>query len=602
MRDDYTNSNKIEDKAIRQLEDYLEDSNIIDPFVPRRDKEPIWDGHLYLYTNKRMDKESFYDKVSVQVKGKTVPFIKAGNFKYSIEKADLKAYLKDPVIYIVCQIKENPKERKLFYRNLLPETVKNILKGKEKLNKISVAMKPMPDNYKDFEDIVLKFVEDRLRQLPYALKESMSMEEVVKRGIREFEFSTPAKPMNHIAAMQYISSQPTFLYAKLDAQYDVTIPIAGGEFNLIFKADQAVDVKVGDRVFYDHISTYIEGGLVSISAAKALTIECRDVSDLSSINVQVHCKSDELKERIKEYEFLLALHHKKIISIGDLEFAANVENIGNVNLLEQQLSYLRDVQALLEKLHVTKPFLLSKIKPGDDALIRLLIRSILHNEILKDSSGETGLRILTFADIRILIWCSSNVQAQATQLGDFFDGRIVLGYNRKGKKILASPFSYIGSVKLWGKIDNIPFDQQIPSYVSLTAQKEYVYEMANGDVLSMISCADKILKKDLERYNLIMDKAARLCTWLEQQDNDEQIMKLYHLNLLQINKRLRDLSDSETNWLQETINDTNTSDIVKFGASALLADRDSFELYRSKLDPKELKKLQKQPIANFFMA
>ena len=62
----------------------------------------------------------------MQVKGLVVRSVTSKKFKYQIDVNGLMAYKNDPTIYVVCQLKEDSKDYKLFYRSLLPETIKNI--------------------------------------------------------------------------------------------------------------------------------------------------------------------------------------------------------------------------------------------------------------------------------------------------------------------------------------------------------------------------------------------------------------------------------------------------------------------------------------------
>ena len=47
-----TNDNKaIEEKALNFFKSFIEDSKVISQFIDDNDKEPCWDGHLYLYSD-----------------------------------------------------------------------------------------------------------------------------------------------------------------------------------------------------------------------------------------------------------------------------------------------------------------------------------------------------------------------------------------------------------------------------------------------------------------------------------------------------------------------------------------------------------------------
>ena len=125
---DIKDSKAIEEKALNYFKAFIEDSKVISQFIADNDKEPCWDGHLYLYSDGKRDKEHLLGRVPVQIKGTEVTRFETKGWKYKLEKTDLKAYLHEPTFFIVCQVKKNSKERKLFYRELLPNRVNTLLK------------------------------------------------------------------------------------------------------------------------------------------------------------------------------------------------------------------------------------------------------------------------------------------------------------------------------------------------------------------------------------------------------------------------------------------------------------------------------------------
>lgn len=142
-------SKDIEEGAILALKKYIQGSDVISQNISENDKEPFWDGHLYLYAKDDKAKNSFIGRVPVQLKGKEMQTFKRTKFKYNISINDLKAYLHEPTVYIVCQEKNKGKGTLLFFRCLLPETVKKILRGKGKQDTVSVAMRSFPKTLVD---------------------------------------------------------------------------------------------------------------------------------------------------------------------------------------------------------------------------------------------------------------------------------------------------------------------------------------------------------------------------------------------------------------------------------------------------------------------
>ena len=98
-------------------------------FINERDKEPLWDGHIYVFQKDNNKKENLIGRVSVQVKGKEKDVSKeTTNINYEIEVTSLKKYLQDGgLIYFVVVFSENG-EKNLFYKILLPFDIQQILK------------------------------------------------------------------------------------------------------------------------------------------------------------------------------------------------------------------------------------------------------------------------------------------------------------------------------------------------------------------------------------------------------------------------------------------------------------------------------------------
>lgn len=58
----------IEKLATSAVEESISKTDVLDPFVNDGDKEPSWDGNVYIYADKHKTKKGI-KKVPVQVKG-----------------------------------------------------------------------------------------------------------------------------------------------------------------------------------------------------------------------------------------------------------------------------------------------------------------------------------------------------------------------------------------------------------------------------------------------------------------------------------------------------------------------------------------------------
>lgn len=87
---DAIDTKAIEEKALNHFKSFIEDSKVISQFIADNDKEPCWDGHLYLYADGIRDKEHLQGRVPIQIKGTEVGRFVTKKWKFKLEKADLK--------------------------------------------------------------------------------------------------------------------------------------------------------------------------------------------------------------------------------------------------------------------------------------------------------------------------------------------------------------------------------------------------------------------------------------------------------------------------------------------------------------------------------
>jgi len=590
---------KIEQRALNAFRTYLEGSEELIPDLKDHSTIPCWDGDMLVYYGKQHDKEHLIGKVSVQVKGHEVEHC-SDSCKYSIEISDLRVFLTEPTIYIVCQEEKDSTVNKLFYRCLLPETIKHILKGKEKQTTASVLMKPIPVSCRDFDVIVDLFLADKGKQLLYAHRKSMSMEDVQSKGIHQFQFTIPASKKNPLDIMQYLSVHPSFVYALLDEQYGATIPIDVDTVTLSFNQIIHEAVYAQGRKFYDEISTDVTDGKLTIKAGSALAMIVENPQDMRQVSsVQVHCKSDNLEERIKEAEFIIAMTESGKFSIGEMEFSINLKDDCNIDQLKKQYHNWKELKTLLDILHVRESLCISQVKPEQEPVIGILIKAILQGELVHVPEINNGLVNFEIGNLHLLFYCNQSKDKEKCKIGDFFCEDVSINYKYRNKTIETTKFSYLRSDCLWAEIDNIPFENLITSYTEMTTRCTSAYDIANEDMLYMIKATDSLGDDKVNKRKTLLHYALELGKWLAEKDKTSALQPFYVLNQLQIYRRERDFNDEELKRLKSIRDDKTANTMAKVGASILLEDKVSFDKYKVFLSKEEKKVLKDQPIWKF---
>ena len=597
---DAIDTKAIEEKALNHFKSFIEDSKVISQFIADNDKEPCWDGHLYLYADGIRDKEHLQGRVPIQIKGTEVGRFVTKKWKFKLEKADLKAYLEEPTFFIVCQVKKDSKERMLFFRELLPDLVNKLLRDMGKNATRMTLFHPLTEDLKEFEDQLMVFLSNSKKMISFAHSKLLSMEEVLKKGIKDFSFIAPSKYTDILQLMKYLSTHSSYIYAKISKELDVDMPLSNGPGRFIFQREDDSEVRVGDKVYFKGYHNEIKDGRIIIKIGNVMTINMpMDNTDMKQATVKLTTKAKYLKESINEAEFGVALNDTGVLSVGMLDLQMKVHEKEYVEELRQKLIRWKELDNMLETLHVTKPFDLTAITDDQGKLIDLLIETVGKGNMVNLPVQEATLLLLEIGNIKLLLWCAIGKDGMCA-IGDFFDRSIRIAYKiSEDETINVSPYSYLQLDKLWEKVDNIDFDNIISSAEEAARQHKYCYMMSNYDVLAMITAADALEKTDVERSKKLLEEALKLNDWLIRKEPKDEIRPLHIINKMQIMKRQRELTADERQMLEDMLNDEFAGDIVKAGVYLLLDRQEEFQQLFETMQEDEKKSLKEFPIWRF---
>lgn len=597
---DAIDTKAIEEKALNHFKSFIEDSKVISQFIADNDKEPCWDGHLYLYADGIRDKEHLQGRVPIQIKGTEVGRFVTKKWKFKLEKADLKAYLEEPTFFIVCQVKKDSKERMLFFRELLPDLVNKLLRDMGKNATRMTLFHPLTEDLKEFEDQLMVFLSNSKKMISFAHSKLLSMEEALKKGIKDFSFIAPSKYTDILQLMKYLSTHSSYLYAKISKEVDVDMPLSNGPGRFIFQLEDDSEVRVGDKVYFKGYQNEIKDGRIIIKIGNVMTINMpMDNTDMKQATVKLTTKAKYLKESINEAEFGVALNDTGVLSVGMLDLQIKLHEKEYVEELRQKLIRWKELDNVLETLHVTKPFDLTAITDDQGKLIDLLIETVGKGNMVNLPGQEATLLLLEIGNIKLLLWCAIGKDGMCA-IGDFFDRSIRIAYKiSEDETINVSPYSYLQLDKLWEKVDNIDFDNIISSAEEAARQHKYCYMMSNYDVLAMITAADALEKTDVERSKKLLEEALKLNDWLIRKEPKDEIRPLHIINKMQIMKRQRELTADERQMLEDMLNDEFAGDMVKAGVYLLLDRQEEFQQLFETMQEDEKKSLKEFPIWRF---
>lgn len=125
---------QIEKSAVIYLKQLILPHRKMNDFINDNDKEPSWDGMIYLYKENGYKAEDILCRVPVQIKGKNDPSkLNNKGITYPIEYKHLRNYEKDGgVVYFVVYMSNDCSKYQIFYNCLTPVKLQDLLKGTEK--------------------------------------------------------------------------------------------------------------------------------------------------------------------------------------------------------------------------------------------------------------------------------------------------------------------------------------------------------------------------------------------------------------------------------------------------------------------------------------
>lgn len=172
------NKGDIETLAVNAVVKQITLCNLLAPYISDKDKEPCWDGFIYIYQNAKKVIGYAVNRVAVQIKGTEKVDFSKETIKARVDIADLRSYLNVyGTLYFVVYI--SGPESKIYYVDFTPVRIKDILgRATEKQKTIGVELQELPQDIKEIESIVINFADHCKRQASFSDTKLVTMDEL----------------------------------------------------------------------------------------------------------------------------------------------------------------------------------------------------------------------------------------------------------------------------------------------------------------------------------------------------------------------------------------------------------------------------------------
>lgn len=594
----------IEKLATSAVDASISKTERLSSFINSGDKEPCWDGTIYIHEDKKHNKKNI-KRVSAQVKGKLVRSKDVKEkIKYQISYDDLNAYMMNGgtmffVVYLNCKTGE---ELQIYYASLLPLRIKKIISTIKK--RYSIQFKKFPNDNIQKTELLLNFYNDALRQTSFAGREIPSIEELSKSGLLEsisFHYTGLVKNISPTMLPKMMDGKSLTLYANIKGN---SIPIPIEYYDSINQIQMHCDnnwpVSVADTKFYDDYKIVTTADHFELHIGSCLCVVFpifdEEQETVDSINVKIDIKGT-LKERITGVSFVLASIKEGMFYIGEypMKFDISKDDLEKIDIhfLESSLNSYRRVQEFLDNLNVKKDLDFDNCTVEDIRKLNILVPAIenkmIVNEQIDDSSAQ--LKKVVIANINLAVICISET-SEGYRIFDYFGNHFNVDWlsTEDEKPLRISQFSMINSEDFL-ELSNLNLKEVVSDFDRIEANSLSV-EFANKTMLEILKAYDVSSSDDL------LIAAKEISDWIKL--NAEYIPEdVSTINELQIVLRERALSFEEKLKLHRIIENSNDP-FFRAGAFLLLKEyNEVVDIFKTFTD-EQLDTFKSFPIYRFY--
>lgn len=592
----------LEKLATSAIEKEIAKTDLLSSFINSGDKEPCWDGHIYIHEDKKKTKKNI-KKVAAQVKGKAVRTRDAKRtILYPISCDDLRAYMMNggTVFFVVYLNKDTGDVLQIYYVSLLPVMVKKLLDEKKSRRTISVKFHKFPADNARKTELFLNFYEESKKQVSFAGKDLPNIDDLIKKGLLEnisFSYTGLGACPDTRLLPKIIDGKSLTLYANIKGG---TAPIPIEYFdeitNITTSKDTNIPISVKGHIYYDKVKTIATADTIEQQIGSSVKIIAPNVDKVDS-SIKIHLNinlTGTLTEQIEALEFIIALVDNEAFNFGDAEFPAKfpqseLDRMEAYNFPEM-LSNRKHIKEVLDSMNVKKDLELSKCTSDDIDNLMRIVNSIGDHRIIRGEIDEKnpGQKI-KIANLTVaVVYIKAN---GGYRIYDFFGNRFDVKWAPEGMEpvevsqfMMMRPDDYL-------TLDNLDLEKVVENFKIIPPSTTH-FELSNNCMLSMLNAYDKAPNPEL------LNAARQMNVWLGQH-TDFLSSEIVTLNRLQIELRERPLEFSEKQELY-TIATTAKDEFQRLGAFLLLDEQEEARKIFDTLDEDRLNLFKGFPIYKFY--
>lgn len=590
-------SKKIEILAVNAVKDSIVTTDFLDQYIAENDKEPSWDGFVYIYGDIRKTKDTLKGRMPVQVKGKECDDHSNKEISYSMSKADLVNYLNDGgCILFVVYIGNNGLTRKIYYSILTPIKLRQLLVGVNKTK--AIHLKEFPSDKNQKTTIFFNGFQNCQKQASFTNGKLYSIEELEKKDVLE-NIVIPFSGVGIDDPQKALINNEVYLYAKIKGS-NIPQPLEIIPQNIHTQQVIEADITINNKKYYSEYALIKSANETCLCIGESLKIYFYKEKSPAKLKYK---NADKVRILAKDLEFMLAYLNEGYFKIGNANFPFDYSGMDTSNF-DKKFEYARllnakEIVEMLDKLGCEEDINLKELNPENLNNLNCLIKSFVKNEPIYAPNDELSPVIcINVGPLSFAVIAVKENKDKSYRLLNFFSNSIhvaVENPNNKKEMIPVSQYCILHKEELL-TLNNLDYSVLLPSFKNIE-NNAITYEKANWFLLDLIRACDE---SKGERKEKILNTCLEFSQWLEQSPDEDLDKNIKKLNALQVIKRKRNFDKNEIRTLYSIAEDTTICEDCRVGAYVLLGQQTAAEIHFEKLSKDQQKNFKTYPIYHFW--
>lgn len=575
-------NNAIETLSVSAVRDSIAVCDFLQPYIADNDKEPSWDGGIYIYKDKDCKKGSLKGRVPVQIKGKRCNVLSNEKISYPMKIDDLRNYLYDGgAMLFVVYVNDSGQDKTIYYISLTPLKLKKILEEVGSQNTKNLKLKKFPIDNKRKEDIFFNCLQHCQKQASFAEAKLYPLEELIAQGVLE-SLSIPIYSYEKRDLFHLLNTDETYIYANIKGS-PIPQPLELLPKNIKMIENCMLNISINEIIYYTKIQIHRSIDRIIWKLGESISLTFPDESS-NTVTIN-YVTSTKARILAKDLDFLLSAIEAEHFKVNDslVSFKRDELILTNLDLevAKRQLTLSKNVVEVLDLLNCHEDVDFKSLKAADFKLLDLLITALVFKKPLENlSDGQSPIVKISVGKLAFAL----NLQVCEGVSGkynayDFFKTEMSLVYEfDNGQMLPISQYAILDADDLL-TLNNVRFDILLPSFQKIQKHHD-LCNRANWFLLELLNAYDKSNGTREEIVNTAQD----FSKWLLDEAIDEELSyNIRLLNYLQTVKRVRELNENELSDLYSLIENSVQDEEILVGAYLLLGQQKSARKHFEKL-------------------